>query len=140
MHWRRTIAVWILIAAAESIHGVIRQLFIAPVIGELPARQVGVFVTSALILLIAYLTTRWLDARTLKNQLQIGAVWVVLMLIFEFCLGAALGVTRTQMLADYNLAQGGLMGLGFAFLLFAPAIAAKLRGMSPTTAKVAGHE
>lgn len=104
------------------------------------ARQVGVFVASALILLIAYLTTRWLDARTLKNQLQIGAVWVVLMLIFEFCLGAALGVTRTQMLADYNLAQGGLMGLGFTFLLFAPAIAAKLRGMSPTTAKVAGHE
>ena len=140
MHWRRTIAVWILIAVAESIHGVIRQLFIAPIIGELPARQVGVFVTSALILLIAYLTTRWLDARTLKNQLQIGAVWVVLMLIFEFCLGAALGVTRTQMLADYNLAQGGLMGFGFAFLLFAPAIAAKLRGMSPTTAKVAGHE
>ena len=139
MHWRRTIAVWILIAAAESIHGAVRQLFIAPVIGDLPARQAGVFVASALILLIACLTVRWLDARTLKNQLQIGAVWVVLMLIFEFSLGAVLGVTRKQMLADYNPAQGGLMGFGFAFLLFAPAIAARLRGLSPTTAKVAGH-
>ena len=140
MHWRKTIAVWILIAVTESIHGVIRQLFIAPVIGDLPARQVGVFVASALILLIAYLTARWLDARTLKNQLQIGAVWVVLMLIFEFSLGAVLGVSRTQMLADYNLAQGGLMGFGFALLLFAPAIAAKLRGLNSIPTKVVGHE
>ncbi len=140
MHWRKTIAVWMLIAVTESIHGVIRQLFIAPVIGDLPARQVGVFVASALILLIAYLTARWLDARTLKNQLQIGAVWVVLMLIFEFSLGAVLGVSRTQMLADYNLAQGGLMGFGFALLLFAPEIAAKLRGLNSIPTKVAGHE
>ena len=140
MHWRKTIAVWMLIAVTESIHGVIRQLFIAPVIGDLPARQVGVFVASALILLIAYLTARWLDARTLKNQLQIGAVWVVLMLIFEFSLGAVLGVSRTQMLADYNLAQGGLMGFGFALLLFAPAIAAKVRGLNSMTTKVVGHE
>ena len=140
MHWGKTIAVWILIAVTESIHGVVRQLFIAPIIGDLPARHVGVFVGSALFLLIAYLTARWLDARTLKNQLRVGAVWVVLMLIFEFSLGAVLGVTRTQMLADYNPAQGGLMGFGIAFLFFAPAIAAKLRGLSPTTAKVAGHE
>ena len=140
MPWRRAIAVWVLIAVAESIHGVIRQLFIAPVIGDLPARQVGVFVGSVLILFIAYLPARWLDAKTLKKQLQIGAVWVVLMLIFEFSLGAVLGVTRTQMLADYNLAQGGLMGFGFAFLFFAPAIAAKFRGLNSTTTKVAGHE
>lgn len=140
MHWGKTIAVWMLIAVAESIHGVIRQLFIAPVIGELPARQLGVFVASALILLIAYLTARWLKAKTLKNQLQIGAVWVVLMLIFEFSLGAVLGVTQKQLLADYNLAEGGLMGFGFAILFFAPAIAAKLRGRDPTTAQVGGHE
>ena len=140
MPWRRAIAVWVLIAVAESIHGVIRQLFIAPVIGDLPARQVGVFVGSVLIPFIAYLTARWLDAKILKKQLQIGAVWVVLMLIFEFSLGAVLGVTRTQMLADYNPAQGGLMGFGFAFLFFAPAIAAKFRGLNSTTTKVAGHE
>ena len=140
MHWGKTIAVWMLIAVAVSIHGVIRQLFIAPIIGELPARQVGVFVASALILLIAYLTARWLKAKTLKNQLQIGAVWVVLMLIFEFSLGAVLGVTQKQMLADYNLAEGGLMGFGFAFLFFAPAIAAKLRGPGSMTAQVGGDE
>jgi len=38
---------------AESIHGIIRQLFIAPVIGKMPARQVVVLIGSAIIFAIA---------------------------------------------------------------------------------------
>jgi hypothetical protein len=77
MNWRRAIAVWMLIVVTESIHGTIRQLSIAPVIGDMSARQVGVFIGSALILLISWLTARWLGARTLKDQLRVGALWVV---------------------------------------------------------------
>lgn len=60
---------------AESVHGTIRQLFIAPAIGDLPARQFGVFIGS-----------------------------------------------------DYNLSQGGVVGFGLLFLLFAPTLGARLRG------------
>jgi hypothetical protein len=42
MNWGRAIAVWMLIMLAESVHGIIRQLFIAPAIGDMPARQAGV--------------------------------------------------------------------------------------------------
>jgi hypothetical protein len=116
-----------LMVVAESIHGTLRRLFIAPVIGDMRARQAGVVVGSALILLISWLTARWLGAKTLRDQLQVGALWLVLMVIFEFSLGRALGYTRERMLSDYNLAQGGLMGFGLIFLLFAPALGAKLR-------------
>jgi hypothetical protein len=126
MNWSRAIAVWMLIVVAESMHGTIRQLYIAPVIGDLPARQVGVFIGSALILVIAWLTARWLNASTLKDQLRVGALWVVLIVLFEFSLGAALGYTRERMLSDYNPAQGGLMVFGLLFMLFAPALGAKL--------------
>lgn len=129
MNWHRAIAVWILIVIAESIHGTIRQLFIAPAIGDVPARQVGVFVGSALILLISWLTARWLGAKTFKDQLRVGVLWVVLIVIFEFSLGSALGYTRERMLSDYNLAQGGLMGFGLVFMLFAPLLGATLRSM-----------
>ena len=127
MNWTRAIAVWMLMVVAESIHGTLRRLFIAPVIGDMRARQAGVVVGSALILLISWLTARWLGAKTLRDQLQVGALWLVLMVIFEFSLGRALGYTRERMLSDYNLAQGGLMGFGLIFLLFAPALGAKLR-------------
>ena len=126
MNWSRAIAVWMLIVVAESIHGTIRQLFIAPVIGDMPAHQVGVFIGSALILLISWLTARWLGAKTMKDQLRIGALWVVLIVIFEISLGTALGYTPERMLSDYNLAKGGLMGFGLALMLFAPALGAKL--------------
>jgi hypothetical protein len=127
MNLIKAIAVWILIVIAESIHGTIRQIFIAPMIGDMLSRQVGVFVGSAIILLISWLSARWLDAKTLKNQLQVGALWVVLIVVFEVSLGNALGYTRERILSDYNLAQGGLMGLGLLFMLLAPAFGAKLR-------------
>ena len=86
MNWGKAIAVWMLIVLAESIHGAIRELFIAPAIGDMLARQIGVFVGSALILLVAWLTASWLDAATLKDQLSIGALWVALIVIFEISL------------------------------------------------------
>ena len=40
--WPRAFAVWLLIVVAESVHGTLRQLVLAPLIGDLPARQWGV--------------------------------------------------------------------------------------------------
>lgn len=128
MKWSRAIAIWLMIVVAESVHGTLRQLFIVPHIGDMPARQVGVFIGSAIILLISWLASRWLGAVTFKDQLRIGILWVVLIVAFEFSLGVALGYTRERLFSDYNPAEGGLMGFGLAFMLFAPALGAKLRG------------
>ena len=129
MKWGKALAVWAIIIAAESVSGTIRQLWIAPAVGERPAHQTGVLAGVILILLIAWLTARWLDAKTLRAQLQIGALWVVSTVVFEFSLGIALGLSWTRMLSDYELAQGGLMGLGLAFMLVSPWLGAILRGM-----------
>lgn len=127
MNWMRAVGAWLMIAVLESVHGTLRQLFIAPAIGDLPSRQLGVLTASALILLVAWLTVRWRDAGTRQAQLQTGALWVVLMLAFEFGLGTALGYPLERLLADYRLAQGGLMPLGMLFMFFAPALAATRR-------------
>ena len=124
MNWWRAIAIWLLILAAESINGTIRRLWLVPSLGEHTSHQIGVVVASALILLIAWLTARFLDARTFKAQLQIGVLWVVLMLCFEFGVGLAMGNSLQRLLAEYDLSRGGLMGLGFLVLLFAPAFGA----------------
>ena len=128
MNWTRALAIWLVIIVAETVHGIVRQLFIAPALGDLPARQLGVFVGSALIMLIAWLTARWLNATTLKAQLQVGVLWTALIVIFEIGLGAMLGYSRERMLADYDVTRGGLMGFGLLFVLLAPTLAAKLHG------------
>ncbi len=127
MSWPRALAGWLMIVVAESINGTLRQLFIAPVVGDLPARQAGLLVAMIIIYAIAWLTIRWIGARTFAEQFRLGLAWVVLMAAFEFGLGAALGYTSERMLADYDLTQGGYMVFGMLFLLFAPALAAIAR-------------
>ncbi|PKN76406.1 MAG: hypothetical protein CVU52_04940 [Deltaproteobacteria bacterium HGW-Deltaproteobacteria-10] len=128
MNWPRAFAIWFLIAAAESIHGALRGIFILPVIGDLRAHQFGILVGSLIIFAVAWACIRWIGAKTFFEQLKVGALWMVLMIIFEVSLGLALGYSRERIFADYNIVAGRLMIFGMIFILFAPALAAKARG------------
>lgn len=128
MNWRRACWVWLLIVLAESLHGVLRQWLLVPRLGDLVARQWGVLSGALIIFLIACATVRWIGAQRLKQQLQLGLLWSVLMLAFELVLGMALGYPRERLLADYRPDQGGYMAFGLLFLCLAPALAARLRG------------
>lgn len=136
MNVRKAILAWLIIVFAESINGTLREFLISPVIGDLPARQIGFFIGSGLILFIAWLTAPWLKADTFNTQLKIGSLWLGLIVIFEFGLGYARGLSWERMLSDYNLAQGGLMSFGLLVLLFAPAFGAWLRSKSDNSQKV----
>jgi hypothetical protein len=127
MPWLRAALVWMLIILAETGHGIVREVFIAPVIGGLRARQIGVLVGCVIIFVIAWLTARWMNARTPRDQLAVGAFWVVLTLIFEIALGRAIGVSWSRLLSDYNPAQGGFMLIGLAFMFITPWLTKKLR-------------
>lgn len=129
MSWLRAFSIWFVIIVAESIHGAIRQAFVAPAIGDLRAHQLGVLIGSAIIFLVAWFSIRWLGAKSSAQQLEVGVLWVILTVVFEFSLGALLGYSHQRMLSDYNIAEGGLMGFGLLFMLFAPVLAARARGL-----------
>ncbi len=129
MYLLRSFAVWLLIIVIESIHGTFRQIVAAPVIGDLNARRIAFFIGSGLIALIAYLFSRWINAPSKRALLIVGAMWMGLTAGFEFGLGYyVLGYSSARMFEDYDISNGGLMGFGLLFLLFAPMIAMKLRG------------
>lgn len=123
----RVIAVWMLIMLAETAHGTVREIFIAPVLGDLRARQLGVPIGCLIIFALAWATARWMGALTRQSQLKAGALWVVLTLAFELALGLALNLGWARILSDYNPARGGFMVLGLIFMFFAPRLAARLR-------------
>ena len=125
--WWRASLTWMLIILAETVHGMVREIFIAPVLGDQRARQLGVWVGCVLIFIIAWLTARWVGARSRRTQFAVGGLWVVLTLIFELALGRALGASWERILDDYNPARGGFMILGMAFMFLAPMLAAKWR-------------
>lgn len=134
MFWFRVFAVWLLLMAAETLHGVVRAIVLVPYFGDFRSRQIGVFTGSLLIVALVCLFERWLEVKTLSARLLVGFIWLLLTLLFEFGLGHFVFNYSFERLAeDYNLLAGGLMPLGLIVLLCAPLIAAKLRRLSRRT-------
>jgi hypothetical protein len=123
----RSLAVWILIAVAETVHGTMRTIFLEPRVGDLASRQIGVLTGSLMILVITYLTIDWIGARKARALVAVGTLWLVLMLTFEVTLGLALGLSWERIASDYVPSQGGLMIVGMTVLALSPSIAFGLR-------------
>jgi hypothetical protein len=132
MYLVRAFPVWLAIVFAESVHGTLRQLLLAPLVGDFPARRIAFFSGMLLIFLIAWLSIRWIGAETAKQRVLIGVMWALLTLLFEFGLGFfVLHYSSERMLEDYDLARGGLMGFGLVYMVFVPVLAARLRASRP---------
>lgn len=128
----RALAIWLLIIFAESVHGTLRQIFLAPLIGDFQARRIAFFVGMLLIFAIACFFIRWIAAPSVKSLFVVGIMWMILTALFEFSLGLfVMKYSRERMFEDYDISRGGLMGFGLIFMAFAPYLAAKLRGTKP---------
>jgi hypothetical protein len=128
----RAFLIWLLLMAAESVHGILRELLLAPVMGDIPARRLSVLTGAVLIFLITLATVRWIGAGRTNHLLRIGLLWVVLTVVFEISLGRLVLHSDWQRIAsDYDLASGGLMIPGLACMLLTPWVAARLRKVSP---------
>lgn len=125
----RAFVIWVLIAAAEVAHGILRVKLLNRRVGDRRARQIAVFTGSALIVLIAWILTPWLGASTASQCFWIGFMWFVLMLAFELWLGRLFGFSWKRLAADFDLRKGGLLSIGMAVLWIAPWIGAKLHGL-----------
>lgn len=124
---RRALLVWLVIIAAETVHGVLRELFLAPLVGDLRARRIGVALGSLIVFGVALAFSRFLSARSARAQLGVGLAWVALTVAFEIGLGLALGLSRERMLEDYDVTRGGFMALGLVAMLLSPWLAARIR-------------
>lgn len=123
----RGVLSWLLLIAAETVHGILRTLLLAPRLGDFRARQVSVFTGLVIIFAVAWFTGRWRGAPTPHAELRTGALWVVLTIAFEIGLGRGLGFGWQRIFEDYDLTRGGLLGLGMIGLFLAPWLAARLR-------------
>ncbi len=124
----RAVGVWVILIAVEFVHGVLRAVFLVPVVGDSRARQIGVFTGSVLILCVAYLLVGWLRAENTKSLIIVGALWLVVTVVFEFGFGHfVFGRSWQDLGSDYNIAHGGFLAIGMLVLAFSPVIGARLR-------------
>jgi hypothetical protein len=117
----RAFAVWPVVIAFETVQGVLRAVLLVPLVGDLPARQVGVLPGSLLVFAVACLCVRWVAARTKLQLLGVGLLWVVLTVLFKVGLGRlVLDLPWDRIAEGYDPARGGFLGSGLLFMAVAP--------------------
>jgi hypothetical protein len=95
IRWRalaRAFAVWLVLMLVETVHGVLRMLVLAPLIGDFRARQISVLTGSLLIFGTTWLLIRWIGTTTRRALLGTGSLWLALTVAFEIGFGASLAV------------------------------------------------
>jgi len=128
---KRAVAVWLVLIFAETLHGATRRMLLKPYVGDLRARQIGVFSGSIFFFCIAVACARWVGgARRTSQLLGVGVLWLLLTVAFEVSFGRfVLGYSWKRVASDYNIPEGGLLPLGLAALAASPYVAGKVRGL-----------
>lgn len=132
VRWTPAALAWMLMMLAETGHAAVREIWLAPSLGALRARQFGVLIGSIIVLLIAWACSRWIQAESRRAQLVVGGFWVALTLVFEFAVGRAMHLGWPRILSDYDPTQGGFMLLGLAVMILAPLWVSRWPGVRKT--------
>jgi hypothetical protein len=133
----RVIGIWVTLVAVESIHGVMRRLFLEPHLGDLRARQLSVFTGAVLIALVFWFTLKRLGPQPARRWWTFGLVWLALTLAFEIGLGRATGMSWDRIAADFDPRRGGLLAFGMLVILVAPRLLAQRRALIQDRQRIA---
>jgi hypothetical protein len=125
----RAVGIWLTLITVESIHGVMRRIFLEPQLGDLRARQVSVFTGAALIALVFWFTLGWLRPQSVSRWWTLGLLWLALTLAFEIGLGRATGMSWDRIASDFDPRRGGLLAFGMLIIVVAPRLLAQRRGL-----------
>jgi len=123
----KAFGVWLILLVAAFINGAIRELVIAPRVGEQVGHVISVVVLSGAIFGIAYVFVNMLGPQPSITLLLIGLFWLVLSLLFEFgFFHYVMHEPWSRLLADYNIFHGRLLAVVWITTLFSPLICGEL--------------
>jgi len=113
-----------------SVNGAIREALLIPAIGDAAGRAISTVALCVLVLLLTWLTIRWIEPRSSRDAWVVGALWVALTLGFEFLAGHFLfGDPWSQLLEDYNVFRGRIWILVLVTIAIAPRLCARVRAL-----------
>ncbi len=128
MRMLRGIVVWSAFMAIETLHGILRGIFLVPRVGLDLSNKIGWPIAACIVFSVTVLTFRWVGLVGTKALLTLGALWAVLTLIFEIGIGLLSGLDAAQLAHEANPLGGGLLVYSLLVAFLSPYYASKLRG------------
>jgi len=129
MHYLiKSFLIWLLFIPLAIANGALRDLVLLPALGDTLARAVSSLTLSLLILVLTVLLVNRLGVDTRAGYLVVGALWLVLTLLFEASFALlVMGHPLDELLGDYDIFRGRLWLIVLTTTLFAPLLASKMR-------------
>lgn len=124
----RALLVWLALCLVAVANGTVRQFLLVPAVGPYAGHVISSVTLSLLILLVAWLSIRWIGPATVQQAWLVGVLWLVATVAFEFLAGHF--VFRSpwpKLLADYDVRHGRVWVIVLVATLLAPRWAAGAR-------------
>jgi hypothetical protein len=117
----RITALCVVLASAETLHGIARMVWVVPRIGKDKAVRLSVLTGSLLALLICALLVPQIGLQGAGQHLALGLLLAAFMAAFDVAVGMLLMRRPWRKVApDFDPHTGNLLSFGLAFLALAP--------------------
>lgn len=128
----RAIAIWFGVLLLAVLNGGAREAWLIPRLGDQGGRALSTVILCALVFLVTWLTIGWIRPASVGDALQVGILWAVLTLAFEFLAGHyAFGKPWVVLLEDYDIRRGRIWIAVLVMVLIAPLWTTRLKGLLP---------
>ena len=126
--WLKAVVLWAVILVLAIANGFLREALLIPTFGRFTGLLASGLALSLLIFLVAALAAPWFNAQRARSYWNIGALWLVLTLAFEFAFGRLVqGKPWHELLQAYTFSGGNIWPLVLVTALLSPRLAASLR-------------
>lgn len=118
---------WLPMIVLAFANAALRQLVFIKYFSELLAHQFSTLTLIGLCAVYTGFVFPYLSLQSSRQALLLGAVWVVLTVLFEFSLGRLVNRSWDSLLQDYNIFAGRIWPFFLVCLLFLPYVFYVLR-------------
>jgi hypothetical protein len=132
--WKYVIG-WFPLVLIAIANGTLRQIAFQQALGELHAHQLSTVIGIVLFGVYIYWYIRRSKLQSMSEGVQIGILWMLLTIAFEFGLGRlVLGRDWSVLLHDYNLLEGRVWVLVLIWVAVAPSVCCRIINRSSAVA------
>ena len=132
----RAVAVWLAIMCVAIGNGAFREAVLNPRVGAAAGHVVSTVMLCAGIAVVSWGANPWIHPTTGKEAARVGALWLLLVLVFEFGFGHFI-VRKpwAELFADYDLLRGRVWVLVLVTIAVAPYLVARVRRLRDRDAR-----
>lgn len=115
------VPLWIPLVFVAILNGTLREKGFAKLMAELPAHQLSTLTGILFVGLYVWFAMKFWPIASAGSALQIGGIWFVMTVLFEFGFGHfVMGHPWERLLRDYNIFAGRLWVLFLLWTTFSP--------------------